>query len=154
SNNDMICMLIQIGGDGGGGVESATVSDLTIDSGSFTTVGTGAISINAGSADISVERVTIVNMSQFGISVSNSNKWNILENHIINSIRPQKDGKYTQIEAIIVADGTESQNGLIAKNTLRGAAMDISAHDSIVTDNIISDWTFGAGITTEQSKWC
>lgn len=144
--------LIQIGGDGGGTYSNCKISDFAVQDAGYTAVNSGVVSSNFGD-DAAIERLYITNASQFAITVS-GNRFSIADNVIIKTVQPTTGVLYKQIEAIIVPASTESKNGKIVRNYLEGAGMDICAHDTIISDNIINGHAYGAAITTEQSSFC
>lgn len=86
----------------------------------------------------------------FGISHDGGSNFSIKNNIITKATAAN-----TQNQGILVsvAAGTSS-NGLIDGNVLSNTGMDISATNTIISNNNISNWKYGAGITTEISASC
>ncbi len=149
------CAVIQIGGDGKASASNVLLTDFVLDAGGFADIGSTGIALNSGSSQVTIDGVSITNMPQYGIIVAGSDLFQITNSSITKSTSPTNSSVlYTQIQAINVFASEQSTAGEISHCTFTGSGLDIAASSTSILDNTIQNWTFGAGITTEQSPFC
>ncbi len=155
SNPSAVCAVIQIGGDGQGSASNVRIAELELDAGGFADIGSAAISFNSGTSHVTIDDISITHMPQYGIVVAGADHFTITNSSITKSDHPVNgSGLYSQIQAINVVASEQSTAGEISHCTFTGAGLDIAATSTTISDNTIQNWTFGAGITTEQSPFC
>ncbi|MFM0566974.1 glycosyl hydrolase family 28-related protein [Paraburkholderia caledonica] len=119
------------------------IRGLTIDGGDFVT-SIPLIPTN-GANDFFIEDCVIQKFNVFGIGLNGGSRWRI-ENNKFNFTTPA----LTQNQALNVSiSGGAVSEGIIRGNVMTGSAMDIAGSQILISDNFISGWKFGAGITTE-----
>jgi hypothetical protein len=124
--------------------------NLTVDWNNKTPAGNNA-SIFATSCDnFEIKGCEIINVSKFGIMLNGARNFRIDDNHI-----EKNTAATSQNQAINVSVAARTSfNGRISGNVLERTAIDFAGFNSEISRNRISNWKFGAGITTEQSGDC
>ncbi len=122
------------------------VSSLTIDVNNNITGLHGAITASLSTNTI-VNNVEIKHITTFGVNFNGMTRFRITGCTI------SKDTKSTsQNEAILVGvSAGASSNGFINGNILINSGMEISAIDTEISGNFINGFSFGGGITIDQS---
>lgn len=136
-------------------VNNAGVQDLTIDGGSID-LGQNSLVVFSGSNNVWARRLNIINMGRFGITMSFSTDFDISGNQI-SCASPLSGpcGTINQNEGILVVDAYGAiSSGRIVGNTLNGTGTDIGAANTVIANNVISNFHFGSGITTDIFSFC
>ncbi len=101
-------------------------------------------------SDWRVRSCSFTGIQVFGVSVDGGSDFTIQDSEFTKPTPVP-----TQNEAINVSCAAGPVvNAEIIDNTMIGCGMDICAAYSMIARNSVSDWQFGAGITTEQSPDC
>jgi hypothetical protein len=101
-------------------------------------------------SSINIFNCQFINIDRFGISFNACSDVTIENNYISKTTAAT-----SQNQAINVSSaGGECANFKISGNRLVKSGIDVSITRSEISKNVISDWKFGAGITTEQDPLC
>jgi hypothetical protein len=124
--------------------------NLTVDWNNKTPAGNNG-SITASSCDqFEIERCEIINVAKFGIMLNGARNFKIDNNHI-----EKNTAATSQNQAINSSvSARTAYNGKITSNLCERTAIDFAGFNSDISYNRITNWKFGAGITTEQSGDC
>lgn len=132
----------------GTGLSGFKISDITFD----WSLASGSIGVlNFNTCDnYEISRIIITGNFAFGISHNGGDSFVFRDNLIIRTTAVN-----TQNQAIIVSTAAAAcLYGLIDNNQMINTALDISATRTTISNNNISGWQFGAGITTEINGEC
>ena len=136
-------------------VNGSSASNFRIRDGIFDTslmVTSGSVSTVAlqSCSNYAIEGCQLTGVQMFGVSHDGGSNFT-LKNNIITKATAVN----TQNQGILVSvSAGASSNGLIEGNVLQNTGMDISGQYITIANNNISNWKFGAGITTEISASC
>lgn len=141
-------MLLTLGGNNIG------ISNLTLDGGNFNMGQVGLISFNNGN-NVWVRHVNFINQGQFGVVLEFSTNFDISDNQFSCApVAPSVCGTHNQNEGILSIDGAGAGPGVIRHNIFTGTGLEVNAHDTVIEDNTITGWEFGAAITTDIEFHC
>lgn len=97
-------------------------------------------------SNFQIKNCKFINIDKAGIAINGGRQFYVMDNTIS---RNTSTGTYNQ--AILVSSSSRTCiEGYIERNICSGSGMDLSCTRCLVRDNIIHDWAFGGGITTEQ----
>ena len=101
-------------------------------------------------SNVNIFNCRFINMDRFAVIFNGGSNVTIENNYISKTT-----ASINQNEAILVSSSAgEASNFKISGNRLVKSGMDVSMVRSEISKNVISDWKFGAGITTEQDPLC
>jgi hypothetical protein len=131
---------------GVGGAKYA-IRDMTIDLRSFVCGALRSAIAFTSAADIDVRRCDVLNIDTLGIALNGCSRYTIADCYITKAApaNSQNQGILTSHSAGACSDG------FITGNVLDGSAMNVSSLRCRITDNVIQNWGFGSGVTTEQN---
>jgi hypothetical protein len=135
----------------GGTLSGISIQNLGIDGANIvnSTALVALLAINSlSSGDIT--NCSFTNMAGFGIEISGGNDFEI-RNNLITRAAPLT----TENEGIILKNTTATiSNATITGNTLINTGSDFNCNNSVISENNVSGWGYGSGITTELSGSC
>jgi len=101
-------------------------------------------------SNVNIFNCRFINMDRFAVVFNGGSNVTIENNYISKTT-----ASISQNEAILVSTSAgEASNFKILGNRLVNSAMDVSLTRSEISKNVISNWKFGGGITTEQDPLC
>jgi hypothetical protein len=124
------------------------VKEIQIDAGSFRpSTNIGAVHLTNCTFS-SVSEIDLTNMGTFGIFFRGGANNRLADNNItLNNPSPMQN------EAILIATGTTNPSYYIVRgNMCINTGTDVCVQSSLISENIVYNYEFGAGITTEVSN--
>jgi hypothetical protein len=123
-----------------------SIENLTVDFNNIATSASCAALGSIGCINFAIRGCNIININKMGVGINGGHRFYIEENYIS---RPTGAGTYNQ--AILVSSSyQQSTDGFIRHNICENSGTDFSVTRCIVQGNVISNFQFGAGVTTEQ----
>jgi hypothetical protein len=128
--------------------EFITIEGLTIDGGNYTVASNVSLIAMQLCTDITIKRNYLKGMDRFGLGLNGGSRFVIQDNRITKSTAAS-----TQNQAINFSSSAGTPTNIrIERNRLENSAINVSCDRCRIADNDISNWKFGAGITSEQSS--
>lgn len=131
------------------GRNNFSVDGFTIDYNNKIPAGVNSAFGIASSDSFSLTNSRIININKFGIGINGATNFIVSNNYI-----EKNTAAITQNQAIVLAASLVSYNGVFDNNHCVRSGTDFSGYNLRITNNIIEQWGFGGGITTETNANC
>ena len=126
------------------------IEGLTFDGGGYTVATNIGLVAFQLCTDVKVINCRFINIDRFGLIANGGTRYMFDGNYI-----KRNTAVNTQNQAILVSTSAGGvTKSTISNNAMINSALNVSMSESIIANNYITGWKFGAGITTEQDPNC